>query len=450
MYRIVTIGLSAVLGASAPGQVLNQDLKLLPDDGAAVDRFGNAIAIADGLVAAGAIFDNDNGADSGSAYIFDAFTGCQLAKLLPDDGAAGDQFGSSIAIADGLVVIGANGDDDNGSLSGSAYLYNASTSALIAKLLPDDGAEGDRFGLSVAIADGLVVVGARRNDDNGSDSGSAYLFDASTGNQIAKLLPDDGAAGDLFGESVAIGGGLVAVGAHRNDDNGSDSGSAYLFDASTGDQIIKLLPDDGAAGDLFGFFVAIADGMVAVGAVFDDDNGVDSGSAYLFDASTGVQLAKLLPDDGSAGDEFGVAVSVAEGLVVVGAHRNDDNGSNSGSAYYFDASTGVQIAKLLPDDGAGVDEFGESIAIADGLVAVGARLNDDNGSDSGSAYIFDTNPCSPADLAFPPGELDFSDVAAFLTAFGAMTPEADLAPPTGQWDFSDVVAFLTAFGAGCP
>jgi len=58
--------------------------------------------------------------------------------------------------------------------------------------------------------------------------------------------------------------------------------------------------------------------------------------------------------------------------------------------------------------------------------------------------------CNPADLAPPLGTLDFSDVIAFLTAFGTMDPAADLAPPFGSFDFSDVIAFLTAFGAGCP
>ena len=79
---------------------------------------------------------------------------------------------------------------------------------------------------------------------------------ADLGDQLFKLLPDDGAADDLFGRSVAISGPLgkevAIVGAWRDDDNGSSSGSAYLFDITTGKQIFKLLPDDGAADDWFG------------------------------------------------------------------------------------------------------------------------------------------------------------------------------------------------------
>ncbi len=93
-------------------------------------------------------------------------------------------------------------------------------------------------------------------------SATAY---AELGDQLFKLLPDDGAAGDRFGRSVAISGNTVIVGAYLDDDNGSQSGSAYLFDTTTGEQIAKLLPDDGAAGDQFGGSVAISGTTAIVG-----------------------------------------------------------------------------------------------------------------------------------------------------------------------------------------
>ncbi|MCR9075757.1 MAG: FG-GAP repeat protein, partial [bacterium] len=134
------------------------------------------------------------------------------------------------------------------------------------KILPSDGESGDQFGWSVAISGTTAVVGARLDDDNGTDSGSAYLFDTTTGQQIAKLLPDDGAAEDNFGVSVAISGALVVVGAYGDDDNGTISGSAYLFDTTTGEQIAKLLPSDGSEVNIFGRSVAISGTTVVVGA----------------------------------------------------------------------------------------------------------------------------------------------------------------------------------------
>ncbi|MCK4871326.1 MAG: FG-GAP repeat protein [Phycisphaerales bacterium] len=97
-------------------------------------------------------------------------------------------------------------------------------------LLAGDGVKLDYFGRTVAISGATTIVGADGDDDNGSYSGSAYLFGTATGQQLAKLLPNDGEADDAFGNSVAISGATVIVAAPGDDDNGDLSGSAYLFD----------------------------------------------------------------------------------------------------------------------------------------------------------------------------------------------------------------------------
>ena len=116
-------------------------------------------------------------------------------------------------------------------------------------------------------------------------------------NEDLKLTPTDAAIEDQFGRSIAISGGVVAVGSWYDDDNGLSSGSAYLFDATTGAQLHKLISEDGYSGDVFGGFIAIDQGVVAVGAHGDNDNGLQSGSAYLFDIATGDQLFKLVASD---------------------------------------------------------------------------------------------------------------------------------------------------------
>jgi len=166
----------------------------------------------------------------------DAPFATQLAKLNADDGAANDQFGWSVAISDGIAVVGANYDDDKGSSSGSAYVFKMSDSSdatswtQAAKLTADDGAASDYFGRSVAISDGIAVVGAFGDKDKGSYSGSAYVFemsdssDATSWTQVAKLTADDGAASDYFGYSVAISDGTIVVGA-----NGAAKGTPDSF-----------------------------------------------------------------------------------------------------------------------------------------------------------------------------------------------------------------------------
>lgn len=148
-------------------------------------------------------------------------------KIKPSDGAADDSFGISVAIGCNRIVVGADSDADNGSFSGSAYIFNLNGTQL-AKIKPSDGAADDNFGLSVSISSGRIIVGSKLDDDNGSASGSAYVFDLN-GTQIAKIKASDGAASDGFGESVAVGSGRIVVGASGDDDNGSNSGSAYIY-----------------------------------------------------------------------------------------------------------------------------------------------------------------------------------------------------------------------------
>ena len=447
-FALVAITLSALAAMPAVGQVITEDAKLLPTDGEAFDNFGFSVAISGTTAVVGAYLDDDNGDRSGSAYLFDSTTGQQLFKLLPSDGAVNDQFGWSVAINGTTAVVGALLDDDNGEDSGSAYLFDTSTGQQIAKLLPSDGASGDNFGASVAISGTIAVVGARWDNDNGINSGSAYLFDTTTGQQLFKLLPSDGAMEDYFGVSVAISGTTAVIGALLDDDNGIGSGSAYLFDTTTGQQLFKLLPSDGAEVDFFAWSVAISGTTAVVGAYGDDDNGDRSGSAYLFDTSTGQQITKILPSDGAAGNRFGRSVAISGTTAVVGAFQSNDNGTDSGSAYLFDTTTGQQIGKLLPSDGAMADWFGHSVAISSTTAVVGAEGYDDNGTDSGSAYTFTAPSDCPADLNGD-GVLDFSDVQQFLNWYAAGDLRADFIQD-GTLDFFDVQAFLNAYAAGCP
>jgi len=255
------------------------------------------------------------------------------------------------------------------------------------KLLASDGAAGDELGHSTAIAGGTVVVGAPFDDSGGGEAGSAYLFDAVTGSQLMKLVANDAQPGDRFGHSVAIGGGKVVVGALLDDDSGLDSGSAYVFDAVTGVQLAKLVASDGAAGDEFAFDVAIDGGVIVVGAKRDDDSGQDSGSVYLFDASTGAQLSKIVPADGIANHNFGEAVDLDDGILAVGSRGDADISLFAGAAYLFDVATGNQLFKLHASDGAYFDFFGSAIAIDAGVVAVGAWANSPNGGTVCGSYL---------------------------------------------------------------
>jgi hypothetical protein len=186
------------------------------------------------------------------------------------------------------------------------------------------------------------------------NSGSAYIFNVSTGAQLHKLLASDGAAHDYFGYSVAISGNYAIVGAYYDDDKGSDSGSAYIYNVSTGAQLHKLVASDGAGSDNFGYSVAISGNYAIVGTYADDDKGTNSGSAYIYNVTAGAQLHKLVASDGAANDYFGISVAISDNYAIVGAYGDDDNGSNSGSAYIFTGTLNSPDANALNVNGDGL------------------------------------------------------------------------------------------------
>ncbi len=384
------------LTATVPafGEVIFEDLKLQASDGDVGDLFGNAVAMDGGIIAIGAPGDDDNGINSGAAYLIDAATGAELLKLTSDDGATGDNFGHSIAMAGGLVAVGAPGRSDHGGASGAAYVFSAATGSQLAKLTADDAEAGDEFGNAIDIDGGIVAVGAWRADDFGDGSGAAYLFDASTGAQLDKLLPDTGNNYQTFGVSIALDDGIVAVGSRTFFvlNEGFTWAKAHLFDVSSGNLLRVLKPDienyNGDQGGHFADCLAMDGGLVAVGApsrsIFYDF----SGAAYVFDASTGEQLHFIYPADGHDRDHFGRSISIHGGLIAIGADEDDDSAWSAGSAYLYDASDASLVDKLLVSDGASFDHFGTSIALEDGIIASGAIGFGSSGTQTGYVAVY--------------------------------------------------------------
>lgn len=219
---------------------------------------------------------------------------------------------------------------------------------MTAKLTASDGGGLAAFGTSVSVSGNKAIVKGSYYD-KGEYLGSACVFekDDSTGhwNEVAKLTASDGVGGDNFGWSLSISGNIAIVGSYLHDgDKGTNSGSAYVFerDDLTGiwNETAKLTASDGSLGDLFGSSVSVSGNIAVVGAIFDDDNDEDSGSAYVFerDESTGnwKETSKLIASDGAITDFFGRSVSVSGNAAIVGAHQDDDNGIDSGSVYAFE------------------------------------------------------------------------------------------------------------------
>ncbi|MBW4442205.1 MAG: DUF4347 domain-containing protein [Plectolyngbya sp. WJT66-NPBG17] len=343
----------------------------------------------------------------------------EQSKLTASDGAASDCFGISVAISGNTAIVGSYLDDDKGTDSGSAYIYQFNGTSWVqqSKLTASDGAASDFFGYSVAISGNTAIVGSYLDDDKGTNSGSAYIyqFNGTSWVQQSKLTASDGAASDYFGYSVAISGNTAIVGSYLDDDLGTDSGSAYIhqFNGTSWVQQSKLTASDGAAFDRFGYSVAISGNTAIVGSYLDDDKGTNSGSAYIhqFNGTSWVQQSKLTASDGAASDFFGYSVAISGNTAIVGSYFDDDKGTDSGSAYIyqFNGTSWVQQSKLTASDGAASDFFGYSVAISGNTAIVGSYFDDDKGTDSGSAYIYQFNGTSWVQQS----KLTASDGAAF-------------------------------------
>jgi hypothetical protein len=395
MHKRVSIGwcLAALLVPSMASAVQFEQGKLLAADGAEQDFFGSSVAVSEFTTVVGAQFDDDL---RGSAYVFIGAPSAQAqtAKLLASDRAPQDLFGVSVAVFGDTILVGAPADD---TFAGSAYVFTlvAGTWTQQAKLVANDAAILDRFGISVALGQDLALIGSPGDDDGADASGSAYVFTrmGTTWTQSHKLHASDAAKDDGFGTAVALHQNRALVGA--SGDN-AKAGSAYVFTRAGGTftQQAKLVASDAAANDTFGIAVSISGDTALIGARLDDDLGTNSGSAYIFRYNAGAwtQQQKLTASDGSAGDEFGVSVSVNNGNAVVGSWLQDHVSAASGAAYLFarNPQTGVwsQYSKLAASDASGGDNFGISVSVGNDLAAVGSFADDQLGNDSGSAYLF--------------------------------------------------------------
>ena len=346
-------------------------------------------------------------------------------KIVPLDPAAYDEFGTGVAISGNTAVIGAPKDDDNSATdSGSVYVFvrSGTTWTEQEKLTGGSGTTSVQLGHSVSISGDFVVAGARYTSDDGTNSGAAYVFrrtGTSTWHSGTKILASwDAAAGDQFGQSVAIDGDHVIIGAHLDTDNGRDSGSAYIFHKSlTSDTIDPIITLTGANPDTVdmiptytepGYSVdkvaSVADNALSnlttstagdywITYTATDPHG-NSGTAdrkvIITDADWDTET-KIVASDDAAEDVFGTTVAMDGDYAIVGAPRNDDGGTNSGCAYIFrrtGANTWDSGYKIVASDDAANDEFGHSVAISGDYAIVGAWFDDDTASGSGSAYIF--------------------------------------------------------------
>ena len=377
------------------------------DGEGASDLSGWSVSLSsDGMtVAIGAVLNNGNGSHSGHVrvYSWDGGSWNQIGNDIDGEG-AGDQSGQSVSLSsDGMTVaIGASNNDGNGTEAGHVRVY--SWDGISWNQLGNDidgEAADDRSGFSVSLSsDGMTVaIGAKNNDGNGNNSGHVrvYSWDGISWNQIGNDI-DGEAAFDYSGYFVSLSsdGMTVAIGASNNDGNGTNSGHVrvYSWDGGSWNQLGNDI-DGEAAFDYSRSASLSSDGMtVAIGAPYNDGNGSDAGHVriYSWDGISWNQIGNDIDGEEEV-NASGTSVSLSSdgNIVAIGAKYNDGNGTNSGHVriYSWDGISWNQIGNDIDGEGAG-DQCGYSVSLSsDGTtVATGAISNIGNGSHPGHVRVY--------------------------------------------------------------
>ena len=376
-------------------------------DGQEGDDFGDSIDMDGDILVVGSPDALQN--DAGAVYIFERDLGGinnwgLRKKLVASDADLNDSFGRSVTISGDVVVVGADGENN---IRGAIYIFRRNQGGSnnwgqFRKRVASDSALDDNFGISVDISGDTIVVGARRNDDSGNNSGSAYIFKQNQGGtnqwgEVKKLLASDAADGDEFGRRVAISTDVVVVGSiFDNNAKGSNAGAIYIFERNQGGienwgEVKKRLAGDGTPDDSLGLSVAIDGDVVIAGSAADG-----GGAAYLYERNRGGsnnwgQAKKIVSSDLISSDRFSVnSVAIQDNRVVAGEILR-------GGAYIFERSQGGtnnwgEIRKLTASDAANTttdQTFGSAITLEGDTVVVGALSDDEVALDAGTVYIYE-------------------------------------------------------------
>jgi FG-GAP repeat/PEP-CTERM motif len=307
-----------------------------------------------------------------------------------------DLFGMSVSLSGGKALVGANLDTTTGDGSGRAYVFNAANGALLRTLENPTPAVNDLFGQTVSLSGNLALVGAQNDDTSAVNSGAAYLFDATTGALLRTFLNPTPAVGDNFGNAVAVSGNRALVSAIGDDTGATNAGAAYLFDTTTGALLRTFVNPTPQANDNFGLGVALYGDRALISAANDDTGATNAGSAYLFDTTTGALLFTLNNPTPFLNDMFGSEIALSGTKALIGATQDDTAGFNEGAAYLYDIATGNLLRTLLIPTPVGDSEFlGDGVALSDDWALVGAGFRNKglptSQQDLGGAFLFDVN-----------------------------------------------------------
>lgn len=470
--KIVYCAAIGALLAAVSGLASAQECeRLFSASHATGDYFGYAMTNDDRFVIVGAPYEDDDvlGPNSGAVYVYrieqGGLTLCQ--RIQPPEVSRNDWFGTAFAIEGDTLVVGASGDDDNYSHSGSVFVYRLIGGQWVfeRKIVAPDGSGGDKFGSSADLLNGILVVGAPGNDSVASLSGAAYLFDVGSGQFLRKLVSRDASNYDGFGSVLDLYEDKVFVGVAGWDsiEGGLSAGAVYVFRTQTGEQLERIESPGSqfGVGEAFGVSIAIQNGLMLVGAPeytsFEDDlSGLGAVYAYRISGDSIIPEGRILSEDGRRSDWFGTSIKMHGGRALIGAPQPSRFGSGVGKAYLLDLETRSFVGTLNPRNARPNSQMGSKVVLTDDFAMVGSphfipipEPHEAFLVDSGAVALFDPSLIGCQANLDGNCVIDQQDADAFVDAYTRHETIADF-NADGSYDFFDVSAYLRSFMAGCP
>lgn len=393
----------------------NQAQRLKASNIAAEAAYGQSIQTNNGLLIIGAPKENDK---KGAVYVYENVGGNWLLKqkIQPGSLNADSRFGQSLAMNDGILAIGAPYEQSSLYRQGHVYTYRLQGTqfSFIARLTSTAPLAHEQFGASVTLDNTTLAVGSIRSTENGFQGGkvSVYSLSGNTWSLQGKLGGNNFGSHDIFARSISLSGNTLAVGSFDPDQQcqqpGNDNGSVYVYQrtGTTWNQQQILTAEDGDDGDRFGYAVSLDGDELAIGAQCEDGAGnsnTQQGAVYVYGRNNGTWTLtqKLSASNGTAHSLFGDKAILSGNRLFVGASFDSSAGVNAaGAAYVYEKNVSNQWTQtqILRASNLGADDrFGWSLGYGDNQLVIGAPNEDSHsvaaeGSnsvmDSGSIYVF--------------------------------------------------------------
>lgn len=398
---ILLLGIGLVTQSSADRVQLNTSAAVIQD------KLGASVGISGDYAMVGVPNDDtDHGRDVGSVQVFFRSEAgwVQHQKLNASDAIDEDEFGTAIAMSGNYAVVGTPRKDGVGANSGAAYIFKREGTEWVEtfKLTGSNETSGDHFGTSVAIDGDTILVGGHRTNEPFADGGTVYVFERTSGEnweETARLSAPDGTNFSYFGFSVGLDANTAIVGAIRDDEAGLDAGAAYVFvrNQSVWSLQTKLIGNNTKSEDKFGYAVDVDGDFAIVTSPYNRG----TGAAYIYRREGTVWEQKrnrvrvrMIPIDPDGATFFGTSVAISGETAVIGAIGALIGKEESGAAYVFTQNEPPfwnQHTKLASGDRHGGDQLGYAVAISGNEIIAGAPFQDAGGRSSGAAYIFQKN-----------------------------------------------------------